>query len=1774
MWFQLASHVVISVLTVAAVLSLAAVLLGWLTRRRRPALEHACWVVVLLRLIIPPFVPWTVPGFPVWPKDPSNPNAVTSLDQSEAALPSSSPAVSMPPSSIADVDLLVLEQAERFLATSKDGSERSSDVDQAPNNGEEFQVAEPLTIDGDWEETGESPATAIADRAIRDDRPANAIPIAATSHQPGHRSAEVVSSSDSAAMIGKWTIAFAMMWVLGSLIVAVRSFHSMWQFRCLLRLSQPPSPEVLSSAESVKEQVGLQTTPAIWMLAARIPPMVWSRFGRAIVVLPSEFEAVHQPVQRELLLAHEFVHLHRRDHLVRWLELVATILWWWCPLYWVARSRLRLAEESACDARVLRLWPDRAGDYGKMIVDTVGFMSDTKFSPHLATGGLGSIRTLQSRLRSVHTGGVLPGNNAIAAAAVVLLATISCPLMLVGEGMEDTATRPQQISSTSDNESGGEPTDLPKKVLTQVSTDRPEGMKDLLPPQCDPTYAVHSPDKKKIAFVGSATKPDGTKQHGLFCHDTSTNELTCLIEKGLRTAPAWSPDSQKIAIGNSPGYGNIYPLVIVDVVSAEIDQTGAQGAGAAWSPDGRYVAVSTGFHHGGSWAAGVPCDGRIGLWDTIDRKITYVSPPGVNRSDRSGRVSFMTGALRPTWSPNGKWIAWRQTISNRTGEKRETRSEVWVATKNGDSLKRVFDQGDSVRWSDDSTSLIQQPSGQVVVVDHSAAEDDQTSFPSMPAELSRLLEKEREAAERATGFDAKSVLDANRLWQNPTLEGIDSIGFVHRMSPKRLDESFVWRADGTSAIEVKFRDDGAKRYGQGWSVIYAADGSSYTFSDRDGLPRYRSAEQIAEAGDSSRRARLSAAEILRRDTLRRLSGTRLNFAAIDWGRRPDDFLVTDVKREGSNRIVQLQAKSGKRSLLNVGAMFETTSWAYVHDVRIERSLLTINADGQIVREVSHSGGKVVADIQLTDWVSRGGQQAPTRIVFDIPNSDFRVDQRFRVTDEGFWILSSGTSKFAEHEPQKEEIVDLRINASTDHLSKQLDEAKNRVQQMDVPPEQTQAISIRGLTPLELGMTCDFDSLSEESANAKFLPKSLTWMPTDRSSQQSHTWLPASLCAELRFPPSAARALGEDSRLMLAVYDQNKLPLYTTTIAASAVDASNRRTESVLGPLLEKHQLWLRDAAAPLPNAQYRLRFADREEEATIPNENRNITRGITLSLALDAYRAAPDRWRMPLAFTAQWNGRPVKVLGLVGPGFKQVFGSGLSGTYVGGYTSTQRSSVLLVVDAETGFPLVERSESMEFRFLDYVEAAPGQFAPLRVLCKTESMNMDLRFQLLDGRLWLFDRRVQSEDGATASVDLVTIDGRQPQTRLQSDEPDSDGAVSWFDWGELVSRKPEQSGDHFSASLASAVEPWRHPGWKMIEGLSVETENEQIQVVRCNLRPRPSLGAAKYWTLTHISEERARPLTCPQTVQGAGADSTVVVVPLAFDQQIAAATMPGKEDKKASSWNASGSASNKTRVRQFQVQRDDGRDATLRPEILSTSWYTDQLVRVTAVLIDDDGVVVAGGFGSDSFRTYSEPVLSSNANVSLTNSDRTTSKHVLIAWRSLVTGAPMGSRWGSFWNNDPPFNHAELLASRFSPVRQQGLRDLYRDKWSDVHRRFERLKRGRDDRRVLEQLYVYRNQLAEILTGENGDSDESLAIACRLAGFSANRDFADSLRQLLKHESPLVRDSATIGLGLLGEKGAVSRLEELSSQSPPDSDATPLQSHQSVEVEWALKKLNG
>ena len=91
---------------------------------------------------------------------------------------------------------------------------------------------------------------------------------------------------------------------------------------------------------------------------------------RPTVVLPDDFETRYTAQEQSLILAHENVHLRRRDSLWNALTALLRCVFWFNPLIHIAASRMRVDQELACDAVVIERHPASRRTYAGAMLKT------------------------------------------------------------------------------------------------------------------------------------------------------------------------------------------------------------------------------------------------------------------------------------------------------------------------------------------------------------------------------------------------------------------------------------------------------------------------------------------------------------------------------------------------------------------------------------------------------------------------------------------------------------------------------------------------------------------------------------------------------------------------------------------------------------------------------------------------------------------------------------------------------------------------------------------------------------------------------------------------------------------------------------------------------------------------------------------------------------------------------------------------------------------------------------------------------------------------------------------------------------------------------------------------------------------------------------------------------------------------------------------------------------------------------------------------------------
>ena len=148
-------------------------------------------------------------------------------------------------------------------------------------------------------------------------------------------------------------IAF-LIWVVGCAAALVSLVVGSLRFRKLVRAAVPMSkPGWRQQAASIRRRLGMRQDVRILSSASATTPMTGGLW-RSVILLPSSAEDWTAD-RREVVLAHELVHVRRRDALRQLLGRVAAACYWFHPLGWLASRLSAVASERSCDEEVLAL---------------------------------------------------------------------------------------------------------------------------------------------------------------------------------------------------------------------------------------------------------------------------------------------------------------------------------------------------------------------------------------------------------------------------------------------------------------------------------------------------------------------------------------------------------------------------------------------------------------------------------------------------------------------------------------------------------------------------------------------------------------------------------------------------------------------------------------------------------------------------------------------------------------------------------------------------------------------------------------------------------------------------------------------------------------------------------------------------------------------------------------------------------------------------------------------------------------------------------------------------------------------------------------------------------------------------------------------------------------------------------------------------------------------------------------------------------------------------
>jgi|GEM_PF-3335591 len=318
-----------------------------------------------------------------------------------------------------------------------------------------FEVQLPFSINASSVESRNVPtgALAIDSMADLDQAETSAIQEPLTA-KDGSALADVSPTAQPASP--RWNVnpfSFALAcWFVGSVVFLTIAVARLRKLRAVLAHARPATPEVDTLIQRFGAQLGLKALPRAVAVNASVPPMVWRWGAQSTLVIPTRLFDSLDESQQQGLIAHELAHLRRGDHWMRWFELVMSVLYWWNPIVWWARSEIQQAEEECCDAWVLWALPQIGADYAQSLLDTVDFLQGTALRVVPVATAFVSGRSLRRRIQRVLDKSVSRTLSRGPQIALALICLAIAPVSLIGNEPADEQPKAESVENVEPTE--------------------------------------------------------------------------------------------------------------------------------------------------------------------------------------------------------------------------------------------------------------------------------------------------------------------------------------------------------------------------------------------------------------------------------------------------------------------------------------------------------------------------------------------------------------------------------------------------------------------------------------------------------------------------------------------------------------------------------------------------------------------------------------------------------------------------------------------------------------------------------------------------------------------------------------------------------------------------------------------------------------------------------------------------------------------------------------------------------------------------------------------------------------------------------------------------------------------------------------------------------------------------------------------------------------------------------------------------------------------------
>jgi len=197
-------------------------------------------------------------------------------------------------------------------------------------------------------------------------------------------------SLNAASVKPTWQAYVMAIWLSGMLILVSWLIIKLLNLRKedLLPASTASLPESFyDSLTRCAERLGLRRIPKVVLTRRVACPAVFGMF-RPVLLMPVGYLSKMTRRDTENMLLHELAHIKRGDLWVHGFYMLLQIVYWYNPLLWLVRGQMHHLRELCCDATVARLLKERIIEYRQTLIDVARRFLTKPTEPGLGLLGL------------------------------------------------------------------------------------------------------------------------------------------------------------------------------------------------------------------------------------------------------------------------------------------------------------------------------------------------------------------------------------------------------------------------------------------------------------------------------------------------------------------------------------------------------------------------------------------------------------------------------------------------------------------------------------------------------------------------------------------------------------------------------------------------------------------------------------------------------------------------------------------------------------------------------------------------------------------------------------------------------------------------------------------------------------------------------------------------------------------------------------------------------------------------------------------------------------------------------------------------------------------------------------------------------------------------------------------------------------------------------------------------------------------------------------------